>query len=279
MKRKILLGLVVSVFVLLFIYGLEAFVDRNKIQNVSNSSIANQTSTNTYSIDNKSTTLNEPVLNMFSVFNANSCYDYTMYGKDKNEQLLLICRGDIDDIILKYKKSIPFAIYKEIYALNLIKVEKNFNYTITANFYSDLTTQYKVSSSPSYLNLNYTSPNFELFEFDVSDEPEVNGEFYYTYIRDHSVTFSDSTSLYYRIDYRLIEAEKGDAFSISGYEGVRWVTYNYIADTPFCLIDNYSQKRLPVEKTKNGYFTADLSSLESGVYFVKEYNCLIELCD
>ena len=77
----------------------------------------------------------------------------------------------------------------------------------------------------------------------------------------------------------LIDAEKDEKFIIGGYKGTEWVEYEFFADVPFWYQDSYEKVTVPVEKTRNGYFTVDLSGLEPGLYYNSTNDRMIEITD
>lgn len=63
----------------------------------------------------------------------------------------------------------------------------------------------------------------------------------------------------------VIRAKKGEQFTFSYYSGTNYVEDTVTADYMYYIVDDDFTK-LPVTKTTNGYFLADLSELSPGYY-------------
>lgn len=71
-------------------------------------------------------------------------------------------------------------------------------------------------------------------------------------------------------NYNLFNASYGEEFSFGYYSGTEFVEDVCVADAFYFIIyDNSANIRLPVTKTKEGYFTVDYSQLSPGYYCFK----------
>lgn len=178
--------------------------------------------------------------------------------------------------IEKYKRSEVFGVYYNTDTIKLIPITEEFRYTPNLSFcYSGTATtldKFDVSKAPDSI----TYPRGSQFNFHDSDEIEVNGVDYYEFIDKNTVKF-DVKGLYE--NYILIDAQKGDTFTFGGYKGTAWTTYDFVADFPFCVMETYNEISFDVQKTRNGYFTVDFSSVTPGLYYVYGYDNVIEICE
>lgn len=65
--------------------------------------------------------------------------------------------------------------------------------------------------------------------------------------------------------YNVIRAEKGEQFTFSYFSGTDYVEETVTADYFYYIVDD-DFTELPITKTTNGYFLADLSELSPGYY-------------
>lgn len=71
--------------------------------------------------------------------------------------------------------------------------------------------------------------------------------------------------------YNVIRAEKGEQFTFSYFSGTDYVEETVTADYIYYIVDDDSIQ-LPITKTTNGYFLADLSELSPGFYCFDMHN-------
>lgn len=94
---------------------------------------------------------------------------------------------------------------------------------------------------------------------------EYNAEFETINDQDPS-EYYDSLSEYAKI----LRADKGDEFTFGYYSGTSFISDSCTADYYYCVRGDYTTwNELPVEKTTNGYFIVDFSSLEPGQYLFR----------
>lgn len=81
------------------------------------------------------------------------------------------------------------------------------------------------------------------------------------------------SKMIYTEPYYLLNANYGDTYNLSFYEGTDYKTYTVSANVMYFYFGNEynltKEIKLPVEKTKNGYFIVDISSLSKGMYLFK----------
>jgi hypothetical protein len=95
-----------------------------------------------------------------------------------------------------------------------------------------------------------------------------------------SFVYSANFSLYR--GYKVVTGDKNQEFTFGGYVGTQWQEFTSKACVEYYKI--YANKNgekitktIPTEKTKDGYFKVDFSSIDSGIYYVSTYNTFIEL--
>lgn len=77
-------------------------------------------------------------------------------------------------------------------------------------------------------------------------------------------------------DRSIIVADENEEIEIGGYEGTQWISKKLTANIEFYTPGYDESIELPLEKTKNGYFTIDSSDLY-GTYYIPRVNCFIEI--
>jgi hypothetical protein len=70
----------------------------------------------------------------------------------------------------------------------------------------------------------------------------------------------------------LVSQNQEDTVTYSEYEGTQYVTVNVAMINPYYLVEWNDYTTVPIEKTQNGYFIVDTSSLSSGIYMVASYS-------
>ncbi len=161
-----------------------------------------------------------------------------------------------------FNKNLPVAIYFDADELNFIKITSDTHYAPDLNL-ADYNDGLGFCKSPFKIHFSAGGMNNSQYDFKNSDEIEINGEDYETFLNKRAVNFKQGWSSY----YAFIEATAGEKFTIGGYKEAEWVEYDFYADVPFWYQDTYEKVTVPVEKTRNGYFTVDLSGFEPGLYY------------
>ena len=179
--------------------------------------------------------------------------------------------GSSDVRIPIFGKNESVAIYTDVDELTFIKITSDTHYAPDIRFKKYDGFEY--DKAPRRIDGLGTWH----YNFNDSDEIEINGENYDDFLDKYAVSLRED---YYVSNYfALIDAEKGEKFTIGGYEGTKWVEYDFYADVPFWYQDTYEKVTVPVEKTRNGYFTVDLSGLESGLYYNLTNKQMIEITE
>ena len=189
-------------------------------------------------------------------------------GYDKGNHLLIYGYDFVGNEQLKipiFNKNLPVAIYFDADELTFIKITSDTHYAPNLNFAGYRSVYDK---SPYIFNASVVAD--PKYNFENSDEVEINGENYDEFLDKHAVRFKG---------FVFLEAEKGEKFTIGGYREAEWVEYDFYADVPFWYQDSYEEVTVSVEKTRNGYFTVDLSGLESGLYYNLDKNQMIEITE
>jgi hypothetical protein len=70
----------------------------------------------------------------------------------------------------------------------------------------------------------------------------------------------------------LVSQNQEATVTYSEYEGTQYVTTNVSMINPYYLVDWSDYTTVSIEKTQNGYFIVDTSSLPSGTYMVASYS-------
>ena len=161
-----------------------------------------------------------------------------------------------------FSKNEPIAIYYDADQLTLIKITSEVQYAPDINFANPIFNGLSYYNRAPYSINGLGMPRYNLSD---SEEIEINGENYDEYLLEKSVILAQEG--YSPAYFSIVSAEKDEVFSIGGYHGTEWTEYEFYADIPFWVQDSYEVITVPVEKTKNGYFTVDLSGLEAGTYY------------
>ncbi len=84
------------------------------------------------------------------------------------------------------------------------------------------------------------------------------------------------SNIYY---YKLYNLKKGQTVTMGGYVQTEWKEITLTADVEYYLIEDSDNNSIKcdVQKTKNGYFTVDLSKFENGLYYFSAIHTVIEL--
>lgn len=219
-----------------------------------------------------------------SGFALKYCYD-----KDIDDKYVVVFKH-VDSIIPKIPQNATIGIYNDLESIDLLPVDiSSPRYTVNLNFYwlyDD-----KVADHPGRIHYGEWFNNIaDKSEINILKSfwdndihfTECNNVDFETYVNQNSVIFH-----YYSVfdgsdDYKLLSAQKNQTFEFGGYKGTQWESFTTKADVEYYSVNAYSDdnvkiKRIQVEKTKNGYFTVDLSALKPGVYYVLEYDAFIEL--
>lgn len=209
------------------------------------------------------------------------CYDTV-----PDDKYILVFKS-VNSTIPKIKKDATVGIYNNNYeTIDVLPVDVSHpRYTVNLNFYflnkenvhdyperfllSQNFSAYKGTKDSQYLAL--TSPITECNGEDLTKFVNQNSEIFY-YMR--GITSHDG--------YKLLTAKKDQQFEFGGYVGTQWESITVKADVEYYKVNAYSDdnekiKKIPVEKTKNGYFTVDFSGLKSGVYYILTYDTFVEI--
>lgn len=204
------------------------------------------------------------------------CYDKSYY-----ERYILVFKN-VDTTIPKIKKEATIGIYTNNYeSILLLPVDVSSpKYTVNMNFYrlNKELVETRPSIFWSYGSQYTTMPDFSGRYAPIS---ECNGIDLETFINKNSEYFYHMRDISSHDGYKLLTAQKNQQFEFGGYVGTKWESFIAKADIEYYKIDAYSDdnenKEIPVEKTKNGYFTVDFSNLKPGFYYILEYDCFVEL--
>lgn len=200
------------------------------------------------------------------------------YDKSYDERYILVFKN-VDTTIPKIKKEETIGIYTNNYeSIWMLPVDVSSpKYTVNMNFYREE----RVGACPSIFwsdgTIYTTMPDFSGHYAPIS---ECNGIDLETFINKNSEYFYHIRNLS-SDGYKLLIAQKNQQFEFGGYVGTKWESFIAKADIEYYKIDAYSDdsecKKIPVEKTKNGYFTVDFSNLKPGFYYIVEYSSFVEL--
>ncbi|MCQ2483934.1 MAG: hypothetical protein MJ168_01225 [Clostridia bacterium] len=204
-----------------------------------------------------------------------SDYDATSAINLKKENKKYFVYSSIDHKIGSFNKNSTTAIYSDFQEINLIKITDNKSYTYDINF--TITSGYNCSKYQVTECVEPISGGYPLFNFLDSDEIEINNEDYEKYVKKNSFCFVNyQFSLIYD-GYMILKSQKGDRIEVGGYHGINWDTYEFQADTQYYIVNDKDKVTIPTQKTRNGYFTVDLSNLENGLYYYKELDAIINI--
>lgn len=216
----------------------------------------------------------------------NPCFtDYSDW--DVQEKKYIVLWKHADEPIPKIKKDSIIGIYETKETISLFPVdETTAQYTVPLNFFDEFTDEPdsgKVADNP-YVFLSEYFPKTELSirGGHLYGLTECNGQDLTEYVNNHSDVFYDKIGLAPVDGYKLLNAQKNEEFTFGGYNGTEWEEFTVQAYLEYIKVyqkpgGGVGSVKLPVEKTKNGYFQVDFSGLESGVYYVDTYNSFIEI--
>jgi len=197
--------------------------------------------------------------------------DYT-YRVSKNSEDFpdpgsdpLLVFGDSEVRIAMFNKNDTAAVYSDVDEITFVKITTDISYTPDLNFATLVYGESGYAKDPCEIGNEYAAVSYSQYDFTNSDEIEINGEDYNQFLDEHTISLGRS-GYYFTGPFTIIDAEKGEKITIGGYKETEWIEYDFYADCCFWYQDSYEQVTAPVEKTRNGYFTVDLSGLEPGLY-------------
>lgn len=203
------------------------------------------------------------------------------YGQNrfdnKDDKFYFICK-DVEDKIPSINKSETIGIYTAFYdnELTFIPIMDDPRYTVNLNFGDIIGDGSGVYNFPKELIRHTFGGNGDFASSGLIDPgnplTECNGKDLTDYINSRSIGFY---SLFDGSDYKILEAERNEKFIFGGYVGTAYKTVDIVADKEFYLAKTNGVFTLPIERTKNGYFTVNLSDVDPGVYYIDEYDTFV----
>lgn len=218
-------------------------------------------------------------------YSETATYDYPCvkgYTEEEKENPFKLVYKHVDEVIPKISKASTIGIYDEKDEIKLIPLsETTPKYTVPLNFYDNpgpYVDEERVNDFPKcilHFNVGHFNSDSPLIAAHGTKKlEECNGQDLKTFINSRSNRFH--TYGVYGDEYKIIDANKNEKFTFGGYCNTSWEEF-----TVKPLMEYYevytSVITIPVEKTKKGYFQVDFSNIETGLYFVVEYNSYIEL--
>lgn len=263
--------------------------------NIDNNTEAVETAPNEYAItadvdsDGYIVKNADGIIELYSYSETSHCLN-PCYPKQWNEDGFILVWKNANEIIPKIDKNSTVAIYDSYEEITVIPINTSTPYyTVPLNFFGY--DEEKVADFPNSLlgrGVIITSKD-ENIDFSVDNlltpgNPltECNGEDLETFINNNSVVFYHQVDAMLWHSYKILDTEKNKEFEFGGYVGTNWETFTSRACVEYYKVypksENQSISRtLTTEKTKNGYFTVDISTLDSGIYYVSTYNTFIEI--
>lgn len=175
----------------------------------------------------------------------------------------------------KINQSDTLAVYEAINEVDFYKITNGPIYTMPWHFgrYNSYNDESEVSSSVCKF-----PPSRSEKAFDMEIE-EINDTNYADFVNNNSITFS----YYKNINLerwshfiKILDLNKNQEIKLGGYVGTQWVEQTY-SETIECYLMEYNPIEVSTSKTKNGYFTIDISSLDQGLYYIPHFHRIVEI--
>lgn len=236
-------------------------------------------------------------------------YKYYSDDESSNPHISLVLKH-ADMRIMKIDKSKTVGIYDNYESLNFYPITRAAKYTIPFCFQDNSTLEggvHEIYGFRDYIDGfgssgdNFTTKWYAMSQL-IDDNETDNGDYQYTNLKidlkglaedtpitecngeDLTTYLSKNSSIYYInifypmvniYKYVLLNAQKNDKVTLGGYVGTDWVEVEFPVAVEYYELNDV--KPVVVNKTKNGYFTVDLTSFSAGIYFVEELETFIEL--
>lgn len=189
---------------------------------------------------------------------------------DETRRYLIWCKADAT--VKTVSKTAPLAIYDAYNKITFIKLNDNPLYFVPLNF-DDITD--KADSFPNKME-GFDDDLYELTDPGYPIE-ECNNVVLDEFIKAHSVAYKQAPGLGSAYsEYLFLCGEKNEEFEFGGYKGTKWITATVTASYALYTPSTDNKVEIVTTPTKNGYFSVDVSSLEAGVYYIREYDTLLE---
>lgn len=209
------------------------------------------------------------------------------YGQKDSKDFFGLAFMNANDTIQLLDRSKTIAIYTAYDSVSFVPVISDAKYTVGYDFENGIdydTEHIKVSDFPDIITGGisgiqgqlspYSSYGFSELTSPGHPIQECNGMLLENFMAENSKEYFVRSSGYY-YSHLYIEAEPNATFTFGGYIGTEWVEEELKADVEFYEIDGAIT--IVPEKTKNGYFTLDCSELDSGLYYVIEFDTFVEI--
>lgn len=189
------------------------------------------------------------------------------------EMHLAIVIRDANMPVYKLRQSDTAAVYEDVDRVNFYKIDSQPKYTLPYNFCFGT----NVDSKDEIIN----EPDRFYFIVDDSYEigfpiEEINGQKINEFVNSNYEFYTSLGNDYYYDYFKIVPLKKGEKVTIGGYIETEWLEKEVFANVEYYIIDD-TPVEIPTEKTKNGYFTVDTSSLEKGLYYIDQFSRVIEL--
>lgn len=248
----------------------------NDIDSTENSTFDEKVTSNETTNDSEIIVPNEDGIIELSGYSYSVGYLSSEVSEDNvNESVFLIWK-DIDVPIKKIKQSDTVGIYDTFETLTFLKIDTASRYIVPLNF-AGITEETPTGFPETFSHGNYkkdfgnlTNPGNPIIECNNTPLDE--------FINANSCSFHEPIGFFSSgARYWFIEGEKYEEFELGGYVGTDWKSVTVKADTEIYTPKIENKLIIPVEKTKKGFFKVDISSLDKAIYFIKEYNLIVEI--
>ncbi|MBR2591135.1 MAG: hypothetical protein IKE65_09485 [Clostridia bacterium] len=220
-----------------------------------------------------------------NVYIYDSCYDridggYIIPpGYDEDNLWFNIILKNANERIIKLRQNDTAAIYTSEKSITFWKIDSQPKYTVPLSFRDVEKDEVdSITKVPRYFgnNVYVNHQNTENTDVHKLSIDEINGQPMENYIKNSCYDFAQS-ALTVILAHKLLICKKNEEVVFGGYEGTQWEEATLYADIEFYKVPNDSKFEIEPQKTKNGYFTVDLSKLEPGLYFVETFKNFIEI--
>lgn len=203
--------------------------------------------------------------------------------KDASGNPFIFIWKNANEEVPKISKNSKVGIYETYGELDFIPIgTAEPQYTVPMNFIDERDVDDKpdlFSGGIFYGNQGIShyvdNADFDTGNYLKSGNPleECNGEKLADFVNANCDTFDS---------FKLIKAEKNQKFEFGYYYGTKWETFFVEACVEYYKVYPKTQDEkititVPTQKTKEGYYSVDLSTMTPGLYYISTFQCFVEL--
>ena len=299
---KFVISLVICLFITLFLIGCNNKQDNTKKIEETQTTLTEEVTEQQEEAESEYIELNEDGVAPLDGDYSKNCQAYdSAYDQvvgnyietpdtSETDKWFHIFTKSANESIKKLRRSDVAAIYTTDDEIDFYKVTNPPQYTVPLDFEDPMGDLSSVNGYPKnfgtffeYFSAVGDEQPYPFEESGLTDPEcpivEVNGEELEEYVNGNCYNFRNVIG-YWTNDnegHKILVCKKNEEVTLGGYVGTKWVESKVYASTEYYKVEAGNCTTIKSEKTKNGYFTVDISSLETGIYFVKPYYNFIEI--